>query len=68
MYWRERRVRPGLYTDGQSVYESSYRYRDGRNGMHKVSNLQGFLQKNKDSRNKLTEKLRTGTPDIVLEE
>ena len=68
MYWRERRVRPGMYTDGQSVYESSYRYRDGRNGMHKVSSLQTYLQRNKDNRQQLAEKLQKGTPDIVLED
>jgi len=32
-----------LYTDGENVYESSYRYRDGRNGMHFVSTLSQFL-------------------------
>ena len=68
MYWRERRISPGLYTDGQSVYESSYRYRDGRNGMHKVSTLQSFVQRNKDKRQTLAEKLRRGAPDIVLED
>lgn len=30
MYWRERRLPSGLYTDGKTVYEASYRYDDGR--------------------------------------
>ena len=30
MYWRERRLSSGLYTDGKTVFESSYRYDDGR--------------------------------------
>jgi hypothetical protein len=30
MFWRERRLREGLYTDGKSVYEATYRYQDGR--------------------------------------
>ncbi|GKY97714.1 hypothetical protein MPSEU_000729600 [Mayamaea pseudoterrestris] len=68
MYWRERRVRPGLYTDGSTVYESSYRYRDGRNGMHKVSSLASFLQRNRVKAQALADKLRNGTPDIVLED
>ena len=46
MYWRERRLRPGLYTDGQAVYESSYRYSDGRNGMYRKSTLQQYLDSN----------------------
>eukprot|EP00527_Entomoneis_sp_CCMP2396_P005074 CAMPEP_0198145656 /NCGR_PEP_ID=MMETSP1443-20131203/24828_1 /TAXON_ID=186043 /ORGANISM="Entomoneis sp., Strain CCMP2396" /LENGTH=320 /DNA_ID=CAMNT_0043809355 /DNA_START=55 /DNA_END=1017 /DNA_ORIENTATION=- len=71
MYWRERRVQPGLYTDGKTVYESSYRYMDGRNGMHKYSSFQEFVksksveQKRKD---KIFKRLKEDAPDIVLEE
>lgn len=71
MYWRERRARPGLYTDGNAVYEASYRYRDGRNGMHRLSTFQKFLaskginQKQKDT---ITKRLKEDTPDLVLEE
>lgn len=71
MYWRERRVRPGLYTDGNVVYQASYRYRDGRNGMHRLSTFQNFLaskgisQKQKDT---ISKRLKEDTPDIVLEE
>lgn len=71
MYWRERRVRPGLYTDGNTVYEASYRYRDGRNGMHRTSSFQkflaskGFSKKQKDT---ITKRLKEDSPDIVLEE
>ena len=42
-FWRERRILPGLYTDGTTVYESVYRYRDGRNGMKPVARLNKFL-------------------------
>lgn len=71
MYWRERRLPPGLYTDGQTVYEASYRYRDGRNGMHKVSTLDGFWNSRSvtaETKQKLQERLRSDTPDVVLEE
>ena len=71
MYWRERRLRPGLYTDGDTVYEASYRYRDGRNGMHAVSPLKSFMaskgvdQKQKD---RITKRLKEDSPDLVVEE
>lgn len=70
MYWRERRLRPGLYTDGLSVYESSYRYSDGRNGMHRLSGFQQFLSSNavkEDQKKMILKKLREAEPDIVLE-
>jgi hypothetical protein len=70
MYWRERRLRPGLYTDGKSVYETSYRYRDGRNGMHRVSALQQYLESKsvKDEQKKnILKRLKEAEPDVVLE-
>lgn len=70
MYWRERRLRPGLYTDGVSVYESSYRYGDGRNGMHRVSGFQQFLNSKSvkpDQKEKIMKRLKGDAPDIVLE-
>ena len=70
MYWRERRLRPGLYTDGSSVYESSYRYSDGRNGMRRVSGFQQFLDsKSVDDgqKQKILKKLQEAEPDVVLE-
>lgn len=69
-YWRERRLRPGMYTDGESVYEASYRYRDGRNGMHKVSSLKQFLaSRSVDTKDKerIMKKLKEDSPDVVLE-
>jgi len=69
-YWRERRLRPGMYTDGETVYESSYRYRDGRNGMHKVSTLKQFLSSSlidSKDKEKIMKKLKEAAPDIVLE-
>jgi hypothetical protein len=71
MYWRERRLRPGLYTDGTSVYESSYRYSDGRNGMHRKSSLPQFLQSAAvptQQKGRIMERLEHDTPDLVLEE
>ena len=71
MYWRERRLPSGLYTDGNNVYESSYRYRDGRNGMHLISSFKQFLSSksiDKKTKNKILQKLQSDTPDIVLEE
>jgi hypothetical protein len=70
MYWRERRLKPGLYTDGVSVYESSYRYSDGRNGMHRVSGFQQFLSSkavNKEQKERITKRLKADAPDVVLE-
>lgn len=69
-YWRERRIRPGMYTDGESVYESSYRYRDGRNGMHKIGSLKQFLASSAvDSKDKekILKSLKQAAPDVVLE-
>jgi len=69
-YWRERRLRPGIYTDGLTVYEASYRYRDGRNGMHRVSSLQQFLaSKSVDAKQKerIMTRLKEAEPDVVLE-
>lgn len=71
MYWRERRLRPGLYTDGSSVYEASYRYRDGRNGMHKVSSFDKFLSSKAidvSQKNKILKRLQEDVPDVVLEQ
>lgn len=71
MFWRERRLRPGLYTDGQSVYEASYRYRDGRNGMHRRSTLAQFLNSkavDAPQKEKIVKRLKEDTPDLVLEE
>ena len=69
-YWRERRLRPGMYTDGETVYEASYRYRDGRNGMHKVSTLKQFLSSSAVDRKEkegIIKKLKEAAPDVVLE-
>ena len=69
-YWRERRLRPGMYTDGETVFEASYRYRDGRNGMHKVSTLKQFLSSNAvpaTEKESIMKKLKEAAPDVVLE-
>ena len=71
MYWRERRVKPGLYTDGASVYEASYRYQDGRNGMHRVSSLNEFLNSRSvpaQQKERIVRRLQEDTPDVVLED
>ena len=71
MYWRERRLQPGLYTDGKTVYESSYRYKDGRNGMHRYSSLNDFLKSKsvaQGAKDKIQKRLAQDAPDIVLEE
>mmetsp|Transcript_52918 Transcript_52918/g.57447 ORF Transcript_52918/g.57447 Transcript_52918/m.57447 type:complete len:419 (+) Transcript_52918:28-1284(+) len=64
---------PTLYTDGDNVYESSYRYRDGRNGMHYVSTLQQFLVSSQTGitdkqKQQVLKKLQSKAPDIVVEE
>jgi hypothetical protein len=70
MYWRERRLRSGLYTDGSNVYESSYRYRDGRNGMHRVSAFDQYLASKSvgpDQKERILKRLKSDAPDVVLE-
>ena len=69
-YWRERRLKPGMYTDGETVFEASYRYRDGRNGMHKVSTLKQFLSSSAvpaTEKESIMKKLKEAAPDVVLE-
>ncbi len=59
-----------MYTDGETVYEASYRYRDGRNGMHKVSSLKQFLTSSAVDRKEkegVIKKLKEAAPDVVLE-
>jgi hypothetical protein len=71
MYWRERRVKPGLYTDGNNIYEASYRYRDGKNGMHALSTLQQFMASKAISPKQkatIAKRLKEDVPDLVLEE
>mmetsp|Transcript_6967 Transcript_6967/g.18912 ORF Transcript_6967/g.18912 Transcript_6967/m.18912 type:complete len:80 (+) Transcript_6967:142-381(+) len=70
-YWRERRLKPGLYTDGSSVYEASYRYRDGRNGMHRVSTLDQLLRSkafDDKEKERVVQRLKEDAPDVVLED
>eukprot|EP00560_Eucampia_antarctica_P000509 CAMPEP_0197834556 /NCGR_PEP_ID=MMETSP1437-20131217/22801_1 /TAXON_ID=49252 ORGANISM="Eucampia antarctica, Strain CCMP1452" /NCGR_SAMPLE_ID=MMETSP1437 /ASSEMBLY_ACC=CAM_ASM_001096 /LENGTH=339 /DNA_ID=CAMNT_0043439327 /DNA_START=104 /DNA_END=1123 /DNA_ORIENTATION=+ len=70
-FWRERRLSPGLYTDGRIVYESTYRYSDGKNGMKPVSTLETLLKSKAiapNTKNKLLKRLRTDSPDVVVEE
>ena len=71
MLWRERRLTPGLYTDGKVVYESAYRYSDGRSGMKPVSNLDSFLQSSTIKTNvkeNLLQRLKEDSPDVVVEQ
>jgi hypothetical protein len=70
-YWRERRLPGGLYTDGNTVYESCYRYRDGRNGMRRIATYDQFMDSPAvDSQLKENAKKNVNkpAPDIVLEE
>jgi len=73
-YWRERRLRPGIYTDGTTVYESVYRYRDGVNGMKPLASLgrvlesPGTLGLGVEEKMHIVERLRNGdAPDVVVE-
>jgi hypothetical protein len=70
MYWRERRLPSGLYSDGNMVYETSYRYRDGRNGMRRLSTFEQFINsKTVDPalKEKAVSTLQKPAPDVVLE-
>jgi len=73
MYWREKRLpRQGLYTDGSTIFNSVYRYTEGKNGMKPISNIDfnSFLQKwnaPQSEKDALKYKLEHASPDIVLE-
>lgn len=70
MYWRERRLRQGVYTDGGTVYESTYRYKDGRNGFRPIQSLSKFMQDSKvddSTKRRVSKRIKTNTPDIVVE-
>lgn len=59
-----------MYTDGVNVYEASYRYRDGRNGMHRVSTFQQFLRSasiDPEQKSQILKRLQGAEPDVVLE-
>lgn len=70
-FWRERRINPGLYTDGTTVYETVYRYRDGKNGMKPVAQLSNFLSSpglGYEEKMRVVERLKGGDePDVVVE-
>jgi hypothetical protein len=69
-YWRERRLPEGLYTDGNTVYEASYLYRKGRNGMHRVSSLTQLINSknvNPKYKHHIVKRLKDDVPDVVLE-
>ncbi|KAL3815602.1 hypothetical protein ACHAXA_007134 [Cyclostephanos tholiformis] len=70
-FWRERRVTPGLYTDGSTVYESVYRFRDGKNGMKPVAKLGSFLSSpaiGQEEKMRILERLKgRDEPDLVVE-
>mmetsp|Transcript_28661 Transcript_28661/g.61137 ORF Transcript_28661/g.61137 Transcript_28661/m.61137 type:complete len:350 (+) Transcript_28661:142-1191(+) len=70
-FWRERRINPGMYTDGTTVYESVYRYRDGKNGMKPVAKLRNFLASpglGYEQKMRAVERLKGGDePDVVVE-
>jgi hypothetical protein len=69
---RERRIPNGIYTDGEKVYESSYDYHFGRNGMKVISNnFSKFMKSTKlfsaEEKPKVEEKLTKKSPDVVIE-
>ena len=70
-FWRERRIDSGLYTDGTTVYEAVYRYRDGKNGMKPVTKLSNFLSSpglGNEEKMRIVERLKGGdAPDVVVE-
>lgn len=70
MYWRDRRIPAGLYTDGMNVYEASYRYRDGKNGMRRVSPFKMFMASKAvedDVKERIAKRLKEDSPDVVIE-
>ncbi len=72
--YRERRIPGGIYTDGAKVYEASYDFHYGRNGMKIISSSLGsFLNETTmftwEQAEKLKEKLllKRKSPDVVVE-
>jgi len=69
-FWRERRLSPGLYTDGSLVFEQKYRYADGKNGMKPISRLDALLRSKaikNDVKIDLLKRLEKDAPDVVIE-
>lgn len=71
---RERRIPGGIYTDGAKVYQSSYDFHYGRNGMKLLSNNLGkYLNEttlfSREKAEKFKEKLlqERKSPDVVVE-
>ncbi|GMI09809.1 hypothetical protein TrVE_jg7400 [Triparma verrucosa] len=67
---RERRLRDGLYTDGSRVYSAGYDYSSGKNFMRNRGSLLEWCRTgkiNSKEKNRLIEKVKTGTPDVVRE-
>mmetsp|Transcript_15011 Transcript_15011/g.22859 ORF Transcript_15011/g.22859 Transcript_15011/m.22859 type:complete len:405 (+) Transcript_15011:121-1335(+) len=70
MFWRERRLPEGVYTDGVSFYQPSYRYSDGRNGMKKIGSIKVIARSsgNFNLLKDVKKQIQGRRPDIVLEE
>jgi len=73
-FWRERRISPGIYTDGTTIYESVYRYRDGKNGMKPLAKMSRFLESPSalglgvEEKMSIVARLKNGDPpDVVVE-
>lgn len=69
-YWRERRLKQGLYSDGKQVFESSYDFKNGKNGMHKVSTVEQFAKSKKvdvSVKKGLLKRFKEDSPDIVYD-
>lgn len=67
---RERRLRSGLYTDGNKVYSVGYDYSGGKNYMRERGGLMEWCKSGRvgrEEREKLIEKVKGGRPDVVRE-
>lgn len=70
---RERRMKAGVYTDGEYVYEATYDYRKGKNVMRKVrsgsAEFSEYAKSNMSEKqvHDLTARMSEDQPDIVLE-
>lgn len=70
MKTRERRIKPGLYTDGEHVFEGSYDYLQGKNVMRKYESFEGYARsKHMDQQalERLQSRMATDQPDLVIE-
>jgi len=65
MYWYEKRLKQGLHTDRESIYESAHRYVEGKNRIKPLDNMD--LERFLEGKESLRKEILSGSPNVVLE-